>query len=157
MNEKITYIDIFYQPKFTSYDFMSLFCAMLSIKQEYSCCMDHLIKFIKSSKTNRKYNDLLEDIRYKSNGVFDYSDDLDNAIFNLKLGCILYTISPEQDSQIYIFKDIPAEELIKPRIKYVDTMAEFIDEYNAEYGLNNKQKVQIKCYSKVTDKIKITL
>lgn len=149
--KKSPYINRFYQPKATSYDFMSLFCALLSKQQEYSFCREHLIEFIKSCQINRKYKDLLDDIRYKSNGVFNYSDDLDDAIFNLKLGGILYTISPERDSQIFISEDISAEELIKPRIKYVAVMAEFIDEYNAEYGLKNKQKVQIKRYSKVAE------
>lgn len=146
---KVPYIDRFYQSKFTSYDFVSLFCAILSKQQQYSFFREHLIEFIKSSKTNRKYEHILEDIYLKSNGIFNYSDNLDDAIFNLKVGGILYTISPEQDSQIYISKNIPTEELISSRSKYVDVMLEFIDEYNAEHGMKNKQKAQIKRCSKV--------
>lgn len=83
------------------------------------------------------YTNLLNDIYLKSNGLFCHSEEFDEAIEKLKWGKILYTISPEQDSTIYIFHDIPISELIKPRAEYIDEVTNFIDEYR-KFEINNQ-------------------
>jgi len=119
----------FKEPEFSSYDFLCLFCALNATQRNYSFNKDELIKCIKECKNNDLFTELLSDIKLKSNGIFSYSDNLDEAIAKLKWSRILYTISPEEDSTIHIFKDIPVGEFIKDRVSYFDAMISFIEEY----------------------------
>ena len=94
-------------------------------------------------KESNKFTKLLNGIRLKSNGIFSYSEELDEAIAKLKWGKILYTISPEQDASIFIFENIPMSELIKKRISYFDEMVYFLSkytDYESEIMRNAHQK-----------------
>lgn len=119
----------FYQQKFSAYDFMKLFCAILSRQGKFSFYRDSLIDFINTCKFDGEYNNLLGGINLKSNGIFYYSKDLQEAITKLKFGGILYTISPETNSLINIYEDIPTEEFIYNQMKYEETMVEFVSNY----------------------------
>ncbi len=123
------YLSKFYEAEFSPYDFMSLFAAINASQRNYSFSRDNLIQFITSCKESNQFCRLLNDIHVKSNGIFNYSEDLDEAMQKLKLGKIFYTISPEKDSTIMIFEDIPMAELIKKRIEYFDEMVSFIGSY----------------------------
>lgn len=134
------YIDRFYNPEFSSYDFMSLFCAIYGSEQSDWFDRDVLLAFIQSCKKNGKYENLLNELQLKNNGVFCYSEDFEEAITKLKFGGILYTISPEQDAGIYIKKDVPFDKLINPREKYEDEMREFIGNFDT-YRVLEKPKI----------------
>ncbi len=137
------YIEEFKESEFSSYDFMSLFCAFNAFQKNYSFNRDNLINFIKLCKESNKFTKLLNGIRLKSNGIFSYSEELDEAIAKLKWGKILYTISPEQDASIFIFENIPMSELIKKRISYFDEMVYFLSkytDYESEIMRNAHQK-----------------
>lgn len=123
------YIDKFYSPNFTAYDFLTLLSSLYASNKEYSFDRDILVKFIGYCKSNSKFIDLLNNINLKSNGVSYYSEEFDEAITKLKWARILYTISPESDSIIYIFKNIPIADLVNSRQRYIDEMINFIDEY----------------------------
>lgn len=131
------YIERFYNPEFTTYDLLTLFSALSVSQKEYSFDRDNLISFIAYCKKNSKFARILSDVNLKNNGVFYYSEEFDEAIGKLKWGRILYTISPEQDSTICIFEDIPISELINTRMSYVDETICFIDEYK-EFVINKK-------------------
>lgn len=127
--EDASYYEEFKEPEFSSYDFMCLFCALIATQRNYSFNKDILIKCIKQCKDNHLFTELLGDIKLRNNGIFYYSDNLDETISKLKWSRILYTISPEEDSTIHIFKDIPMGEFIKDRVPYFDTMISFIEKY----------------------------
>ena len=85
------------------------------------------------------FTNLLNDINLRNNGIYFFSEEFDEAITRLKWGKILYTVSPEHDSLIYIFEDIPILELINSRSNYIDEIANFINEYKKfEINMNNK-------------------
>lgn len=115
------------EPRFSTQDFLSLFCASLFTKGSMSFSRDNLLSFIELNKN--KYSGLLEDIKLRSNGVFSYSDNLDDAYSILKWSNLLYTISPEEDSMIYIKDDIPYRQIIVLNIEFYYTMECFVDEF----------------------------
>ncbi len=135
--EHSKYIKRFYNSEFTTYNLLTLFSALSAFQKEYSFDRDNLISFIASCKKNTKFTRILSDVNLKSNGIFYYSEEFDEAIAKLKCGRILYTVSPEQDSTICIFDDIPISELIRPRTNYVDETTCFIEEYK-EFEINKK-------------------
>lgn len=139
------YLDMFYESKFSPYDFMCLFGALNASLKKYSFSRDKLIEFIKLCKDTNQFNMLLEDINIKSNGVFYFSEELDEAIVKLKNGGIFYTVSPEKDSTMMIFENIPIDELSDKRKDYTPTMSNFLSSYN-DFEINDiniKEKVRL--------------
>ena len=114
----------------TAYDFMTLFCAISSIKNNYSFSRNNLLSYIANCKETHKFKELLQSIQIKNNGVYNYSTVLEDAVFQLKQANVLYTISPEQDSSIYISSDISIQNIIKPRLQYLNEAVEFVNSFN---------------------------
>ncbi len=127
--ESQNYVEKFYEPKFSPYDFMCLFIAINASQKNFIFDRDSLIKFIRTCKSSNQFSRLLSDIYLKNNGIFDYSDDLDEALQKLRIAGILYTVSPESDATMYIFKNIPVAKLIKARLDYFDEMVDFVRKY----------------------------
>lgn len=124
------YLKKFYDDKFTTYDFLTLFCALNVIKQNYSFNRDNLLLFIINCKENHEFDILLHSIKLKNNGIYKYSLELEEGISQLKVRGILHTIFPENNSSIYINNNLSVESLIKPRIDYLDDMVDFITKYS---------------------------
>ena len=127
--ESQNYAERFYESKFSPYDFMCLFTAINALQKKLIFNRDSLIRFIRSCKSNNQFNRLLNEIYLKNNGIFDYSNDLDEAVQKLKIAGILYTVSPESDATMNIFENIPTAKLIKDRLDYFDEMANFVENY----------------------------
>jgi len=136
----------FKEPEFSSFDFMIMFCALNASQRRYSFNRDYLISFIKLCKENNEFDRLLNRIRLKNNGIFSCSDQLNEAIAKLKFGKMLYTISPEQDSSIFIFENIKMSEIFKKRISYFDEMVNFLGKYT-DYEISMTKKLQQKLYN----------
>lgn len=137
LTEHDKYIEKFYNPEFTAYDFLALFSTLLASIQEYSFDRESLIEFICFCQKNSEFLNILSDISLKYTGVSYYSEELEEAIGKLKWARILYTVSPEQDSTIYICENIPITELIKPREKFVQVTDRFIQKYK-EFDCSRK-------------------
>lgn len=137
--DKQPYIERFYNPIFSAYDFVSLFSAFYASQKEYSFIKDHLVDFISICKKHGKYDNLLGDIHLRSNGINSYSEALDEAVAKLKWARILYTISPEQDSTVYIFDNTPFAEMMKNKIDFLDEMTDFIGNFKGYEIENNAQ------------------
>ncbi len=127
--ETKNYVEKFYESEFSPYDFMCLFTAINLSQKNLVFNEEYLIKFIRNCKNNNQFNKLLNDIHLKNNGIFDYSDNLNEAIQKLKIADILYTISPKNDASIYIFEKTKMAKLIKDRLDYFDEMVSFIANY----------------------------
>lgn len=137
----VKYIERFYDPPFSPYDFLSLFSALYASEKDYSFSRDELIAFIDICKKSGKYSDLVGDIQLKSNGIYSYSEDLDEAVVKLKWAKILYTVSPERDSRIYIFEDIPFTELMRGKDDFINQMTDFIGRFK-EYEMRKDKGYQ---------------
>ncbi len=133
-HEQINYCDRFYQSPFSCYDFVCLFSSMLASQKRTEFNRDMLIEFIASCKKKQKFNRILSDIEIKSNGVFPYSPDLDEAIQKLKIMGIFYTISPEKDASLYIDKGFPMAEMMEKRMAYLEDMADFVHQFKKYEG-----------------------
>lgn len=134
-NEK--YIDRFYDSPFSPYDFLSLFSALYASEKDYSFSRDELIIFIDICKKSGKYSHLVGDINLRNNGIHSYSEDLDEAVAKLKWANILYTVSPEQDSRIYIFEDTPFTKMMSDKDAFIDEMTDFIGEFREYTKVKN--------------------
>lgn len=124
------YLNSFYEARVIPYDFMILFCANNILNQNLTFNRDYLLDFIVECKNKNEYDTLLREIKIRSNGVFLYSERLENAIFQLKIAGVLYTISPERDASIHIRNDISACDIINQKSEYLDEVAEFVNSYN---------------------------
>lgn len=151
--EEIKYLNMFHESDFSPYDFICLFSAINMSQNNFSFNRDKLIQYISFCKKNNQFDELLNDIQINNNGVFDYSNALEEAIQKLKLGRILYTISPEQNSQIYMFKNIVFTNLIENREKYKDKMELFIKKFN-KYTVGNNCQLEQSCNEQEQNKKK---
>lgn len=73
------YIDMFYTPTMTSYEFLKSFFAEL-YKNNINEVSRDLSEFFFSMKKNPKFQDILLEIKFKSNGIFRYSKELEDEI-----------------------------------------------------------------------------
>lgn len=129
-NDTKKYLENFHEEEFNTHDFMLLFSAIYAIKGNSSFSRDNLLNFIIENKQKEENSNLLHDIEIKSNGIFYYSNNFDEAISKLKWAGILYTISPEEiDSSIYINKGIDVSGIIKSRIDYLNDIINFVSIY----------------------------
>lgn len=133
------YLEGLYEKKFSAYDFMCLFCAVCASQKQYKFNRDNLLDFIIKCKNEGKYMNLLNDIKFKNDGMFNYSNNYDEAIMKLKWCGMLWTKSPEKDTSVQISEDTDYIELIYNRIKYIGEFSGFFGQYkNYELNLNQK-------------------
>lgn len=140
-SEEEKYIDRFYDPSFSPYDFLSLFSALYASQKDYSFSRDNLVEFIAVCKKNNKYSNLVGDIHLRNNGIHSYSEEFDEAVAKLKWGSILYTISPERDSTICVFENTPFAKTMIGKDDFADEMTDFIGEFK-EYEMKKDKEYQ---------------
>ncbi|MCM1082950.1 MAG: hypothetical protein NC428_05665 [Clostridium sp.] len=87
------YLEQFYEPKVTAYEFMKCFFAFLK-KGAVDEIERDLVSFLRSQKEDIANNDVLEEINFRTNGVNYYSDDIEDALFNLQNGGLLGKMNP---------------------------------------------------------------
>jgi len=94
VNEKTeAYLSRFYEPSITTYEFLKCFFAYLMQKKVEQVDRD-LFSFLYEQKQNEDNNDVLSEISFRSNGVNYYSDDVEDALFNLQNGGLLGKMNP---------------------------------------------------------------
>lgn len=91
--ETEAYLSRFYEPKVTAYEFLKCFFAFLK-KKDISEVDRDLVLFLYNQKQNPENNDVLDEISFRSNGVSYYSDDIEDALFNLQNGGLLGKMNP---------------------------------------------------------------
>ena len=77
------YIDLFYSPAMTSYEFLKSFFAALFLDEKTTINRD-LTDFFYETKNIPKYTEILNEFKFKNNGIFNYSDELEDGIFTLQ-------------------------------------------------------------------------
>lgn len=123
-NNKLTpetkeYIDLFYEPKVSAYKFLKVFFAVLYENGIRDISRD-LVAFFSGIKQEEKYGEIMHEIKFRSNGIFQYSDELEDNIFMLQnmgllgkenpsFGVILIKYSDEITKKI--LAEVPPEQL----------------------------------------------
>lgn len=109
--ETTKYLDRFYDPKVTAYEFLKCFFAYLrqnSVKQ-----IDRdLVDFLRGQKESEANKEVLEEINFRTNGVNYYSDDIEDALFNLQNGGLLGKMNPSFGIIIIKYSDTEIYEAI---------------------------------------------
>lgn len=105
------YLERFYEPKVTAYEFMKCFFAYLK-KRDIDEIERDLVSFLRSQKEEIDNSDVLEEINFRTNGVNYYSDDIEDALFNLQNGGLLGKMNPSFGIIIIKYNDNEIEESI---------------------------------------------
>ena len=96
MDTKITnYLSRFYEPKITAYEFLKYFFAYLKKMDVDTVNVDRdLVGFLYKQKQICGNDMVLEEIRFGSNGVNYFSEDIEDSVFCLYIGGLLGKYNP---------------------------------------------------------------
>ena len=86
------YLEQFYEPKVTAYEFMKCFFAFLK-RENIDNVERDLVEFLRNQK-KKQDSVVFEEINFRTNGVNYYSDDIEDALFNLQNGGLLGKMNP---------------------------------------------------------------
>lgn len=123
------YLDKHYESQFTCYDFMILFSAVCAIKDIHCFSKENLIDYIVNIKKMHQYEEILNDISIRNNGIIYYSNDLEDAVSKLKSVGLLYTISSLKESTVFICDDLDISKMIESKVRYVTELVKFVTDY----------------------------
>lgn len=105
------YINMFYTPVISSYEFLKSFFAELYQLGEHEVSRD-LSEFFCDLKKNPKYNEVLYEIKFRSNGIFNYSNELEDNILMLQNMGLLGKTNPSFGIILINYNDIIAKETL---------------------------------------------
>lgn len=105
------YLERFYEPKVTAYEFLKCFFAYLK-KKNIKEIERNLVDFLKKQKECAENGEVLEEINFRTNGVHYYSDDIEDALFNLQNGGLLGKMNPSFGIIIIKYNEKEIEESI---------------------------------------------
>lgn len=105
------YLSRFYEPKVTAYEFLKCFFAYLK-KNKITEIDRDLVGFLRGQKKVADNADVLEEINFRTNGVNYYSDDIEDALFNLQNGGLLGKMNPSFGIIIIKYTDSEIDETI---------------------------------------------
>ncbi len=106
-----SYLNQFYEPKVTAYEFLKCFFAYLR-KNKIQEIERDLVDFLRCQKENADNKDVLEEINFRTNGVNYFSDDIEDALFNLQNGGLLGKMNPSFGIIIIKYTENEIEESI---------------------------------------------
>lgn len=127
------YINMFYTPEITSYGFLKGFFAELYQSGVKEISRD-LSEFFYEMKKKPKFNKILSEIRFRSNGIFRYSNELEDDILMLQNMGLLGKTNPSFGIILINFNDSIASETLT---ELSDAHRELIQEIVALYRDNN--------------------
>lgn len=106
-----SYINMFYTPVITSYKFLKSFFAELYSRGEMRISRD-LSEFFYNLKTDLRYNTLLKELHFKSNGIYHYSNELEDDILTLQNMGLLGKKNPSFGIILIEYNDAIADETL---------------------------------------------
>jgi hypothetical protein len=123
------YLSCFYRPEVTAYEFLKCFFAFLKLSRIIEAHED-ITRFLYEQKGLSENEVVLREINFKSNGVSYYSNDIDDAIFNLQIGGLIGKENPTFRKINIKYTDEEAETIIGGIDKqYADIIREIADSY----------------------------
>lgn len=121
------YIERFYEPELSAYDFLKVFFAELYLNGIKDVSRD-LVDFFYEMKKQVRFNEILREIKFKSNGVFLYSNDLEDNIFTLQNMGLLGKENPSFGKILIKYSDSVCSEIIESvSEKYVALIKEIVN------------------------------
>lgn len=106
------YLSRFFEPQITAYEFLKYFFAYLK-KNDANEVNRDLVDFLRKQKENKDNQGVLEEINFRSNGVKYYSDDIEDALFNLQNGGLLGKMNPSFGIIIIKYTEDEIEEILE--------------------------------------------
>jgi len=123
------YMDRFYEPKVTAYEFLKYFFAFLK-KEGLIEVRRNLLEYLYNLKKTGEVEVVLDEISFRSNGVCHYSNDIDDALFNLQNGKLLGKMNPSFGVLINKYTDDQADVIISSiPPEYTQTIKRIADDY----------------------------
>jgi hypothetical protein len=105
------FINMFYQPRLSAYSFFKLFFAALYQSGVREITRD-FTNFLFEMKKMPKFNELLREIKFRSNGVFIYSNQVEDGIYSLQNVGLLGKTNPSFGRIMLKFTDEVAQEFL---------------------------------------------
>ena len=106
------FTNLFYEPNITAYEFLKCFFAFLRQKN-VETVERNLSSFLYEEKNTHKYDAVLNSICFKYNGVNYYSDEVEDALFNLQNGGLLGKKNPSFGLIIINYTDADIRTVMK--------------------------------------------
>lgn len=110
-NDTQAYLDMFYTPAITSYEFLKGFFAQL-YQSGMSKVSRDLSEFFYNLKKDPRFSKILFEIKFKSNGIFRYSNELEDDILMLQNMGLLGKTNPSFGIILINFNDEIATETL---------------------------------------------
>lgn len=120
-----SYLNKFHNPKLTALEFTHLLIAILKINNINSFKYEDIEAHIINCKKMGGYENLLSEITYRSNGIFDYSMDFEVAISSARITGLIYSVSPEQDSTVFI-NNFDEMAILESKKEFINSMLYFL-------------------------------
>ena len=130
------YLSYFYSPELTAYEFLKSFFACLK-KQNVDKAGRDISGFLYDQK--KKLQDIvaLKEIRFRNNGIFWYSNDIEDALFNLQNGGLLGKTNPSFGVILIKYTDEEADNIIKNTpVNCIDDIKKIAMDYLDGIGTN---------------------
>jgi hypothetical protein len=106
-----TYIKQFYEPSITAYRFLRVFFAELYENGIKEISRD-LVSFFSNIKGNPRYHSIMHEFTFRSNGIFLYSNELEDNIFTLQNMGLLGKENPSFGRILIKYNDSISQEII---------------------------------------------
>lgn len=135
-NERLlAYLNRFYEPKVTAYEFMKCFFACLRRLEIEEVDRD-LVTFLMQEKGKVENAVVLEEIRFRTNGINYYSDDIEDALFNLQNGGLLGKMNPSFGIIIIKYDESEIQKAINSiNQEYSNIIDKIAQNYKKKYNL----------------------
>lgn len=105
------YIEQFYEPSITAYRFLRIFFAELHEMGVKEISRD-LVSFFSNIKKMPRYHSIMHEFKFRSNGIFQYSNELDDNIFTLQNMGLLGKENPSFGIILIKYNDAISHEII---------------------------------------------
>lgn len=119
------YLDRFYEPKVTSFEFVCLLISVLKVCGVQSFKHKEIEEHILNCKKMNLFTDLFEEITYKPTGIKEYSVEFEDAITTARNSGLIYSVSPEVDSTV-IIRNFDEMEYISNKKEYISPILSFL-------------------------------
>lgn len=105
------YIKQFYEPSITVYRFLRIFFAVLHERKVNEISRD-LVSFFSNIKKIPRYHSIMHEFKFRSNGIFQYSNELEDNIFTLQNMGLLGKENPSFGIILIKYNDAISHEII---------------------------------------------
>ena len=105
------YIKQFYEPSITAYRFLRIFFAELYEMGVKEISRD-LVSFFSAIKENPRYHSIMHEFKFRSNGIFQYSNELEDNIFTLQNMGLLGKENPSFGRILIKYNEAISQEII---------------------------------------------